>query len=397
MDKPFLVLAACYSLLVTRPALGQIGLAPGECEDFFVQDPIGITSLEGAGYTENGAKVTILFSLGRSAVIKWEPKARPISESDVRLYAGRNGIDLSDGVSPKNAWYANRTTPLKEFSDPANTIHMLIFPGPSDKNSIGWVVVLDRNGTDFLGGHNASDRTVSWLKETLPDFTAKESKILTLPLGKTRTEETAFISKLLTAEINSRMQPSPVPGVQPYLGPDRMNKGDQPEALEHNQVALRMNGAHQLQSGTATKIGAFGYLMIFSFKDNKIVAVDYDSHGYTGVFWYADVAAITKINGINWASCVPVPEGERWVDPVRRTSKGDPNNPPKAFDLIKEFYDPSHKDIHVILGRLGDPRQGNQYPQLYRTLIRIENAEGRAMRENSVPVCIPAPLVSRLT
>jgi hypothetical protein len=224
------------------------------------------------------------------------------------------------------------------------------------------------------------------LKETLPDLTAKESKILTLPLGKTRTEETAFISKLLTAETNSRMQPSPVPGVQPYLGPDRVNKGDQPEALEHSQLALRMNGAHQLQSGTATKIGAFGYLMIFTFKDNKIVAVDYDSHGYNGVFWYADVAAITKINGLNWASCVPVPEGDRWVDPVRRTSTGDPNNPPKAFDLIKEFYDPSHRDIHVILGRLGDPRQGNQYPQLYRTLVRIENAEGRVMRENSAPV-----------
>jgi hypothetical protein len=132
------------------------------------------------------------------------------------------------------------------------------------------------------------------------------------------------------------------------------------------------------------------------FKDNKIVAVEYISDGD---LFYADIARIAAQNGLNWTNFEEVPMAQKWIGTIKWNTSIPPHhfqpNPGDAaagdpihrLDFLKEFYDPAHNDVHIIVGRLSlsagsfcvdgvDPMISKGY------VIRVENADGKMLLAN---------------
>ena len=129
------------------------------------------------------------------------------------------------------------------------------------------------------------------------------------------------------------------------------------------------------------------------FKDNKIVAVEYIS---SGNLFYADITRIAAQNGLDWTNFQAVPVAEKWVGTVKwNTSipphRFEPNpgdvaagDPIHRLDFLKEFYDPAHKDVHIIVGRLsligGSFCVDGILPMISTGyVVRVESADGKTL------------------
>jgi hypothetical protein len=372
-----------------RVTAGPLGFRKEEVDEIFMQDH-QLTTMQGYGYLDNGAKLVVVGDTQFSNIdfAAWLPDSRPITSKDIQGYLARNGLNLSKFVPVPNVdnwWGTPPTTGYQEYYDPSRKgYHLLVVPAltepGSDKPIRAVVLSMQTGGGHFWG---------------LLEFLRKEMTLEFLP---TRSDN--FPS--LALGMSRADAPQGNPGVIPQQAVCVMDCQRSGFTANSKSELRNRNGfaaftAKMYANENDNVQASMRFAATLTFSNEKLVAIEYDNVyqdkypnlGY-GEFTFSDVEKLAQSSHINWNACQEVPSPDKWVAPLRKpfwdqTHGPDPDKSAKAYDIVREYYDPAHSDVHILTGRLGYPGQENYTPQLKRSIIRIENAEGRKIREELDP------------